>query len=185
MLTLRKISPSVSLLPFVRHYEYREILSEDRVAIRPLPARPEQLLQFHLLGRFEVFDFRSGNALLAPSAIVVGPQTWRVADLLLKGKFIVFVIVFQPTGFHRLFGPPMAELTDRAYEASDVIGVDVKLLHERLQESTTLREMVCLTESGFCSSGCPHRSTRYSLRRLAFSDTEVKLVWTFSFAGAG
>jgi hypothetical protein len=58
---------------------------------------------------------------------VVGPQTWRVADLVLKGKFIVFVIVFQPTGFHRLFRLPMPELTDRAYEASEVIGGDVKL----------------------------------------------------------
>jgi AraC-like DNA-binding protein len=147
MLTLRKIPPSLPLLPYVRHYEYREILSEDRVAIRPLPARPEQLLQFHLLGRFEVFDYRSGKPFLAPPAVVVGPQTWRVADLLLKGKLVVFVIVFQPTGFHRLFGLPMPELTDRAYEASDVIGVDVKLLHDRLRESTSLREMACLTET--------------------------------------
>jgi hypothetical protein len=127
MLTLRKIPPSLPLLPLSSPLRYREIPSEDRVAIRPLPARPEQLLQFHLLGRFEVFDYRSGKPLLAPEAVVVGPQTWRVADLVLKGKFIVFVIVFQPTGFHRLFRLPMPELTDRAYEASEVIGGDVKL----------------------------------------------------------
>jgi hypothetical protein len=43
-------------------------------------------------------------------------------DLLLEGKSIVFVIAFQPTGFDRLFRLPMTELTDRAYEASEVIG---------------------------------------------------------------
>jgi AraC-like DNA-binding protein len=146
MLTLRKIPPSLSLLPYVRHYEYREILSDDGVTVIPLPARPEQLLQFHLLGRFEVFHYRLGKSLPAPAAVVVGPQTWRVADLLLKGKYLVFVVVFQPTGFHRLFGVPMPELTDRACEASDVIGIDLKLLHDRLRESITLVEMVSLTE---------------------------------------
>jgi hypothetical protein len=33
MLTLRKIPPSLPLLPYVRHYEYREILSEFAVAM--------------------------------------------------------------------------------------------------------------------------------------------------------
>jgi AraC-like DNA-binding protein len=147
MSTLRKIKPALPLRPYVRHYEYREILSETVATVRPLPARPEQLLQFHLLGRFEVFDHGSGSRRLAPDAVVVGPQTWRVADLLFKGKFIVFVIVFQPTGFHRLFGLNMSELTDRAYEASEVLDLDTKALHDRLRECATVYEMVRLTET--------------------------------------
>jgi AraC-like DNA-binding protein len=146
MMTLQKISPSPLMREYIRHYEYREIATQDRVAVRPLPARPEQLLQFHLLGQFEVFDYRAGRPSLVPSAIIVGPQTYRVADLLLKGRFLVFVIVFQPTGFHRLFGLPMGELTDRACEASDLIGSKAQFLHERLHKSTSLREMVRAAE---------------------------------------
>ena len=56
------------------------------------------------------------------------------------------MIVFQPTGFYRLFGLPMGELTDRAYEASDLIGSEVQFLHERLHQSTSLGEMVRATE---------------------------------------
>ncbi len=41
----------------------------------------------------------------------------------------------------------MTELTDRIYEASDLLGREVCLLHERLHQSTSLNEMARVTES--------------------------------------
>jgi AraC-like DNA-binding protein len=146
MLTLRKLAPSPALREYVRHYEYREIVSDNRVAVRPLPARPEQLLQFHLLNRFAYFDHGVNRTVLAPSVMVVGPATHRTADLLLRGTFLVFVIVFQPTGFHQLFRLPMTDLTDRAYEAEDVLGHDVAVLHDRLHHCRQVGDMFRVTE---------------------------------------
>jgi hypothetical protein len=62
----------------------------------------------------------------------MGPQTWRAVDALWKGNFRDFVVSFQPGGFHRLFGLPMSELTDRVYEASELVGGEVHVLHEQL-----------------------------------------------------
>jgi AraC-like DNA-binding protein len=146
VLTLRKLAPSPALREYVRHYEYREIVSDNRVAVRPLPARPEQLLQFHLLNRFAYFDHGLNRTVLAPTAIVVGPATRRTVDLLLRGTFLVFVIVFQPTGFHQLFRLPMTDLTDRACEAEDVLGRDVRVLHDRLYHCQQVDDMFRVTE---------------------------------------
>jgi len=146
VLTLRKMTPSPALRGYVRNYEYREIASDNRVAVRPLPARPEQLLQFHLLNRFAYFDRGLKQTFLAPTAIVVGPSTHRTADLLLRGTFLVFVIVFQPTGFHQLFRIPMTDLTDHAYEAEAVLGRDVKVLHDRLHHCRQVGDMFHVTE---------------------------------------
>jgi AraC-like DNA-binding protein len=146
VLTLRKLASSPALREYVRHYEYREIVSDNRVAVRPLPARPEQLLHFHLLNRFAYWDHGLHQTVLAPSAIVVGPSTHRTADLLLRGTFVVFVIVFQPTGFHQLFRLPMTDLTDRAYEAEDILGRDVRVVHDRLHHCRQVGDMFHVTE---------------------------------------
>src|SRR4029077_14920609 len=82
-----------------------------------------------------------------PPVGVLGPQTFRAVDALLKGNFRDFVVSFQPAGFHRLFHVPMIELTDQLYEASEVIGGNVRLLHERLSQAASLDEMASITES--------------------------------------
>jgi Domain of unknown function (DUF6597) len=53
---------------------------------------------------------------------IQGPQSFCVADALWKGRFRDFAVAFQPTGFHRLFGIPMNQLTDRVVEASQLLG---------------------------------------------------------------
>ena len=134
MMTIRKTLPSAAFREYVRHFELRELVVTGRVGVRPLPARPAQLLIFHLADRLgcQLLDHRSGKTLGTPPAGVMGPQTWRAVDALWKGNFRDFVVSFQPGGFHRLFGLPMSELTDRVYEASELVGGEVHVLHEQL-----------------------------------------------------
>lgn len=148
-MTIRKTLPSPAFREYVRHFELRELVVKGRVGIRPLPARSAQLLIFHLADHSgsQLFDHRSGKTLMTPPAGVMGPQTFRAVDALWKGNFRDFVVSFQPSGFHRLFSLSMTELTDRVYEASELMGGEVCLLHERLYQSASLNEMARLTES--------------------------------------
>ena len=149
MMTIRKMLPAPAFREYLQHFELRELVVAGRVGVRPLPARPAQLLIFHLADRFgcQLLDHRTHKILPTPLAGIMGAQTFRAVDALWKGNFRDFVVSFQPGGFHRLFGLPMIELTDRMYEASEVMGGEVRMLHEHLYQSAGLDEMARVTET--------------------------------------
>jgi AraC-like DNA-binding protein len=141
--------PSPVLQDYVSHFELRELVVLETRGIRPLPARPAQLLIFHLgdISGSDLLDHRTGEIVATPPVGILGPQTFRVADALWKGRFRDFVVAFRPTGFHRLFGIPMNEITDRVVEASQLLGAGVRQLHECLQSAIGLDAMAHVTES--------------------------------------
>jgi len=68
-----------------------------------------------------------------------GHAPYRSADLVLNGRFDVFTVQFQPAGFLWLFGVPMPELTDRAYEARSVLGRGVLEVEQKLADAADFR----------------------------------------------
>jgi AraC-like DNA-binding protein len=57
-----------------------------------------------------------------------------------------FTIHFQPSGFNRLFGIPMTELTDAAYDAYAVIGSDIPRLEHELGDTAGFAERIQIIE---------------------------------------
>ena len=141
---LQKIEPSAPLREYVRHYVYRD--GPAQILAWPVPPRPDLFLSFSLRTQYKIFDYRTGCVESLPDAIVVGPQTRRVVDLLMNAAHAGFYVYFQPAGFHRLFRQATGNLADLAYAASDVIGAQVTRLHERLRDACSVSEMVQLTE---------------------------------------
>lgn len=139
------VAPQPLLQPFVRSFGFREAVVTEALRY-PVPARPLQFVEFYLRDRYQVVDFATRATALAPPVVVLGQQTRRLADLHLLGDYAVFTIHFQPTGFHQLFGVPMAELTDQAISAEAILGKAITTLHERLQQATSLAERVALAE---------------------------------------
>jgi AraC-like DNA-binding protein len=66
--------------------------------------------------------------------------------LSVRGRFDNFTIHFQPSGFNRLFGIPMTELTDGAYDAYAVIGPQVSTLEHELGDASGFVERIRLIE---------------------------------------
>lgn len=114
--------------------------------VRPLRARHDPFLAFHLDDPYEVFEYKTARPRILPDAYVIGPQTGRLADLHLKGHTSVFSISFQPAGLLRLFGCSMTELTDHAYDAADVIGAPVRDIHAQLLGAFAVDGMVQVVE---------------------------------------
>lgn len=136
--------PVAALRDHVRYFQQREAQLTATTLIYPIAARPEMILEFYLQERYLVRLCESGAQDLAPRAVVVGPCTCRRAELVLHGRFDVFTIHFQASGFHRLFRVPMTELTDRAYDAQSVIGPVVSEIEQKLAEASNFQERIGL-----------------------------------------
>lgn len=100
--------------------ERRAVLGA-RVVTAPLPARPDQFIEFYLKDRYAV-SHDEGAANLAPETVIVGPQSYRRTRLFMSGHLDVFTIRFQPGGFNALFGIPMVSLVNEGLPAHDVLG---------------------------------------------------------------
>jgi AraC-like DNA-binding protein len=130
---------------YVRGYHYTEPLPIE-AAPHPFAVSVFPLLGFFVRERCLAFEYSLGQARLLPRAIAVGPCDHRVADVLNTGQFTHFTVVFQPTGFFRLFGVSPWEVRNFAYDCEDVLGDRIAGLHARLCEAATPEEMVVAVE---------------------------------------
>lgn len=142
-----KMAPSSAVLrPYVWAYGMTTGRVDSVPLIIPLPARPKQLLTFFFADRYCVLRPGCGQSDASPRVIVVGPQTQSQASLSVFGRIDNFTIHFQPSGFNRLFGIPMTELTDAAYDAHAVIGPEVSTLEHELGDALCFADRIQVIE---------------------------------------
>lgn len=136
--------------PMLRPYVWAYGMTTGQVGsvplVVPLPARPKQLMTFAFGDAYRVRPLRSDGSHVSPRVTVVGPQTHARADLVVCGCIDSFTIHFQPSGFHRLFGVPMTELTDVAYDAHAVIGPEFPRLEQELGDAPGFTERIEIIE---------------------------------------
>jgi AraC-like DNA-binding protein len=132
MLQTTMARPSAVLRPYVWAYGTIVGAIPSEPLRIPLPARPKQLLTFAFADPFRILRPESHEAHPSPRVTVAGPQTYAHAGLSAFGTIDNFTIHFQPAGFHRLFGIPMTELTDAAYDAYGVIGARLPGMEDEL-----------------------------------------------------
>ena len=146
MLQTKMALPSAVLRPYVWAYGMTVgRLSSEPLRI-PLPARPKQLLTFSFADSYRLLCLGSHETHPTPRVTVVGPQTHAQAGLSAFGIIDNFTIHFQPAGFHLLFGIPMTELTDAAYDAYAVIGARLPRMEHELACAPSFEERVGVVE---------------------------------------
>ena len=141
---LEQASPPPPLRDHVRCFQQRRAKIGDTPIVYPITARTDQFLEFYLQGRYVVRFGEAGRQELAPRAVVVGPSTRRLADLVLRAELDVFTVQFRPAGFYKLFGTPMNEFADQAYDAHSVIGPVLAELEQRLADASSFEERTCV-----------------------------------------
>jgi AraC-like DNA-binding protein len=141
------LKPAPALQQHVRFYCQREVRLESAAAIvHPVPARAAPMIEFIFGDRFKVQSSSSAAAATAFSGVVVGLQTFRRVELVMRGTLDAFSVFFQPSGLHRLFGVPMHELTNHHYEARAVLGAPVSQLEQRLGACGSFEERVQIAD---------------------------------------
>jgi hypothetical protein len=146
MLQTKMAPPSVVLRPYVWAYGMTTGLVGSVPLVIPLPARPKQLLTFSFADPYSIRRPESHQSDASPRVTVVGPQTHARAGLSVCGLIDNFTIHFQPSGFNRLFGIPMTELTDAAYDAYAVIGPEIPRFEHQLGDTPGFAERIQLIE---------------------------------------
>ncbi len=132
MLNVQSASPSPALRPYIRAYVQREARLGSQELIEPVVARLGVMLEFEFAGSYEVRNYGS-ETVEEPNAIsVIGPQGWRRSRLIIRGHIESLVIMFQPCGFHALFGVPTAPLSNGGTEGHALLGHAVSRLHQQL-----------------------------------------------------
>jgi len=178
MHSIRLIRPAPPLRGYVRFYAQRTVRIDDGVVVHPITARAAPLLEFIFGDRIEVVQREKQLRQTSPRAVIVGMQTRCRADLQLRGRVDCFVIMFQPTGLHRLFSIPMPELTDRDYEAEPVLGAWASQFEQRLGECRSLEERVriadeFLLQRALCAPGVD--GTSAAARQILLSGGNVRI----------
>jgi AraC-like DNA-binding protein len=146
MLQTKMAPPSEVLRPYVWAYGMTTGQVGSVPHVIPLPARPKQLLTFFFEDTYRIRRPDSGHSDASPRVTVLGPQTHAAAGLSVCGRINNFTIHFQPSGFNRLFGIPMTELTDAAYDAYAVIGPCIPRLEHELGDTPGFAERIQLIE---------------------------------------
>lgn len=136
------------LRSFVRSFAERRAELSDEVVTTPLPARPDQFIEFYLQDRYRV-SHDDGAPTTTPEMVIVGPQSYRKSRLFLSGSIHVFTIRFQPGGFHALFDVPMTTLVNEGVAAADVLGMASIALHDAVLCARDFAGRVAAAEAWF------------------------------------
>ncbi len=156
-LSVQTAPPEFALRPFIRAYVQREARLGAEELIEPVVARLGVMLEFEFAGSYEVRNYGS-NSLDATFPIsIIGPQTWRRARLIIRDHVESLVVMFQPAGFHALFGIPTAPLAEAGTEGHSVLGPAVSRLWEQLGNLRSFQERSRLLDRYFLAKV---RSTR-------------------------
>ena len=149
MLTVRSSFPEPALLPFIRAYVQREAHLGAQELVEPVVARIGVMLEFEFAGSYEVRNYGS-ETVEDPNAIsVIGPQSWRRSRLIIRGHVESLVVMFQPFGFHALFGIPTALLSNAGTEGHSLLGPAVSQLHQQLGNARTFEQRARILDAYF------------------------------------
>lgn len=141
----QRFLPHPELAPFIRRYEYLDAPGQSRVIV-PFAVSVLPLLGFFLKARCEAFDSGPGVSRLLPATVLLGPCDRRVAEFILEGNVMNFVVVFEPTGLLELFRVSPAEVRNRAHDCSDILGREISTLHDQLREARSPQQMARIVD---------------------------------------
>src|SRR6202162_4333241 len=133
-------SPVSALRHLVRYYYQVETHLVGRTVLQPVPARSPQAIEFTFGAPYEVRRLDQDGRRSAYPIALIGSQTFRRVDLLMRGNVDAFTIVFQPGGVSALFSVPAEELTNEDFEGESVLGRGLGELLRRLGEVSSLAD---------------------------------------------
>lgn len=136
----RYAKASSATAQFVQLYLQRETQLGATELIHPVPARAAHMLSFQFGDPVYVRFYGTEITRTAETAALIGPQTHQRCQLVVRGNVETFVIVFQPSAIHRLFGLPAVDTINRDIAAHSLLGRAVSHLREMLGNVQTFQE---------------------------------------------
>lgn len=147
-MVLSEFLPSPILSEFVRVYRIVHFVFDAKANIpfKPYPPRPEHCLSFYPRDTERVEYVNSGKKISQLKSVVMGQQT-EVTHRYVGHDFLVFQVVFSPSGLYRLTGIPSQELNNGYFDAETIFPKAIKEVNELLYAAANSNEMIAIVES--------------------------------------
>jgi AraC-like DNA-binding protein len=149
MLTVQSAPPELVLKRFIRSYVQREARLSRQELVEPVVARLGVMLEFEFAGSYEIRNYGTETIEEPNDISIIGPQSWRRSRLIIRGHIESLVVMFQPCGFHALFGVPTEPLAQTGTEGHSVLGSAVSRLHQHLGNTHSFSERVRMLDAFF------------------------------------
>src|SRR6516225_7671839 len=146
---VRPADPAPQLKPFVRKYVQLEFSTPDSTLIWKIPARSIPGIEFTFGDPYRIRHNDGSHLEIARPAMLIGAKTCQRIQLESKGRVETFTVIFQPTGFQRLFSVPGVVLVDEHFEADAVLGSCFAGLHTELAEARSFARRVQAADKFF------------------------------------
>jgi AraC-like DNA-binding protein len=148
--------PAPALRHLIRHYYQVQDSLAGRVGLQPVPARSPQILEFMFGTFYQVRRMDRERTESVRAVALVGARTCRSAELILSGKVDAFTIVFQPGAFSTLFQVPAAQLTNKDFDAEEVVGRRISELYAQLGEVSAFDDRVRVADDWLTAARPAH-----------------------------
>ena len=145
--------------------------------MQPVPARSPQILEFMFGEPYRVHRLKREIVEDACAIALVGAQTFRRVELLMRGRVDAFTIAFQPGGLMALFSIPPVELTNADYDGGEMLGRASHELYDRLSEGPSFADRVRTADDYFLSKhpGQTHSNIVRVASRINAMDGSVRV----------
>jgi AraC-like DNA-binding protein len=143
--TSQTAMPRHELREFVRCYAQREIECNNAELAQANMATVDQAIAFFLNGQ-TFLDSPDGQSRLTSLVSVFGSITPPCGGVHFGGHVLAFGIFFKPLALWQLFRIPPSILTNKVYDAVDLLGKEILDLWAMLAESRTFQEQAGLVE---------------------------------------
>jgi AraC-like DNA-binding protein len=149
MLRIATAHPHPGLTPYVHAFVQRDFRMGREEAVEPVVARLGMMLEFQFRDPYLIPSFSDDSENPCSPITVIGPISSRRVRLIVRGTVSALAVIFEPAGFHQLFGVPSAPLAERGTEGHSVLGPDVSHLYERLGNAASFVRRVNILNAFF------------------------------------
>ena len=147
-MVLYQFTPSPGLTEFVRVYRVVHFVFDDitKTPYKPYPPKPEHCLSFYPRDTETVEYVNSGARMKNLKTVLFGQQS-EVTNRFVGKDFLVFQVVFSPSGLYRLTGIPSQQLNNCYFDAETIFAKDIKEVNDKLNDAINFKEMVVVVET--------------------------------------
>jgi AraC-like DNA-binding protein len=141
---LKNFLPADEVREYVRFYRIVHFTygSMEKLPFKAFPPKPEHCLYFYPF-EGETIEYANGSKKISvPPVTLIGQQLSASKRCSLGGSMLIFQIMFQPTGLHRLTGIPSYELNDEFLDAEDIFSKEIRSINEQLYHAQNYSEMI-------------------------------------------
>jgi len=142
------ILPSPYLKPFVKRYLllHFKVGQSEASFMKPYPPCPEQCLTFNPRTTLTSVNQHTDEIVNRTACYLSGQQVSRL-NLHITNDYMMLKVVFHPGAMYRIFGVPLALITDQYVDAQSVIGNEIKTVNEQMANAVSYQQIINIAEA--------------------------------------